>query len=310
MTKMEYGYFPGCSLSSTAKEYNLTVRALATSFGVKLTEIADWNCCGATPAATVSEEVSLALPWCNLASAEKMGLSKVLSPCPACHSHMCTSHEAAQDARLSSRLAELTEIPYAGKVELRHLLDFLTEEVGLDKIAESAKTPLVGLKAVCYYGCLTRLHGVDVDDVEMPVKMDRVVEACGGMSLPFSHATDCCGASLVLSKIDTVLRLSNEILDAAKLAGADCVVVVCPICQGNLDMRQKAIEKKYDRSYDLPIVYLSQVVMMSQGMGYEDLGFGKHFTSPRKLFDKAFLAPEPSVKKKKKKKKDRRQHIF
>ncbi len=307
MTKMEYGYFPGCSLSSSAKEYNQTVVALAESFGVQLAEIADWNCCGATPAAAVSEEVSLALPWCNLASAEQMGLAKVLSPCPACHSHMCTSHEAAQDARLSARLAELTEAGYRGSVELRHLLDFLTEEIGLDRIEKSARKPVAGLKAACYYGCLTRLHGVDVDDRELPVKMDRVVEACGGMALPFSHATDCCGASLVLSKTDTVLRLSNAILKAAKLAGANCVVVVCPICQGNLDMRQRAVEKRYDVSYDLPIIYLSQVVMMSQGMGYKELGFGKHFTSPRKMLDAAFTAPEPTRKKKKKK---ARTHIY
>lgn len=302
---MEYGYFPGCSLGSTAKEYDATVRALAASFGVELKEIEDWNCCGATPAAAVSEEVSLALPWCNLAQAEQMGLSAVLSPCPACHSHMCSSHEAASESTLANRMRELTEADYSGKIQLRHLLDFLVDEVGLDKLAEKVTKPLAGLKAVCYYGCLTRLHGVDVDDVELPTKMEQIVEALGGTALPFSRATDCCGASLVLSKTDTVLRLSNDILNGAKLAGANCVVVVCPVCQGNLDMRQKAIEKKYQTSYDLPIVYLSQLVMMSQGWGYKQLGFKKHFVNPQALFQAAFTAPEKPAKKKKKKKGER-----
>ncbi len=299
---MEYGYFPGCSLGSTAKEYDATVRGLAESFGIQLKEIEDWNCCGATPAAAVSEEISLALPWCNLAQAEQMGLSAVLSPCPACHSHMCTSHEAADQAALAARMQELTEAEYAGKIQLRHLLDFVTEEIGLDKLAEKVAKPLAGLKAVCYYGCLTRLHGVAVDDVEQPTKMEQIIEALGGTALPFSRKTDCCGASLVLSKTDTVLRLSNDILAGAKAAGANCVVVVCPVCQGNLDMRQKAIEKKAEADYDLPIVYLSQLIMMALGWDYKQLGFKKHFVKPEALFQDVFTAPEKPAKKKKKKK--------
>lgn len=299
---MEYGYFPGCSLGSTAEEYDRTVRALAESFGVELREIEDWNCCGATPAAAVSEEMSLALPWCNLASAEKMGLDAVLSPCPACHSHMCSSHQVADQEAVARRMQELTELPYSGQIKLRHLLDFLTDVIGTSKIQSAASKPVAGLQAVCYYGCLTRLHGVDVDDVERPDKMERVIEACGGTALPFSHATDCCGASLVLSKTDTVLRATNAILGAAKQAGANCVVVVCPICQGNLDMRQKAVEKKYGVSYELPILYLSQVIMMAQGWDYKQLGFKKHFVRPDRLWQLAFTAPEKKKKKKKKKK--------
>jgi heterodisulfide reductase subunit B2 len=303
---MDYGFFPGCSLSSTAKEYKQTVEMLAENFDITLREIEDWNCCGATPAAAVSEEVSLALPWCNLAAAEKMGLDRVLSPCPACHSHMCTSHEAAEDETLTARLDQLTEANYSGKVKLRHLLDFLTEDVGLEQIEAKAKKPLLGVRAVCYYGCLTRLHGVDVDDRELPTKMEQILQAAGAETLDFSHATDCCGASLVLSKTDSVLRLSNNILQAAQKTGANCVVVVCPICQGNLDMRQKAIEKKYGVSYQLPIVYLSQLLVLSQGADYKQAGLNKHFVSPEALYQTAFTAPADDGKKKKRKKKKER----
>ncbi len=305
---MEYGYFPGCSLTSTAKEYDSTVRAMVKNFGVELKEIEDWNCCGATPAGAVSQEASLALPWRNLALAQQQEIKQVLSPCPACHSHMCSSDQVAQDEQIAKRMASLTELSYSGEIELRHLLDFLTDVVGLDKIREKVTKPLSGIKAACYYGCLTRLHGANVDDVERPVKMQQVVEACGGTTVAFSHATDCCGASLVLSKTGTVLRLSNEILAAAKNAGANCVVVVCSVCQGNLDMRQKAIEKTYDTQYDLPIIYLSQLVMMSQGAEPKELGFSKHFVKPDSLWEKAFVADEAPKKKRKKKKRGRITH--
>ncbi len=305
---MEYGYFPGCSLTSTAKEYDETVRAMVKSFGVDLKEIQDWNCCGATPAGAVSEEASLALPWRNLALAEGQELTQVLSPCPACHSHMCSSHEVADDAQIAKRMEELTELSYSGKIELRHLLDFLIEEIGIEQIKEKVTKPLLGIKAACYYGCLTRLHGAKVDDRERPIKIQQVVEACGGTAVSFSHATDCCGASLVLSKTGTVLRLSNEILAAAKRAGANCVVVVCSVCQGNLDMRQKAIEKAYSVEYDLPVIYLSQLVLMSQGASPKELGFSKHFVKPDALWEKAFVADDTPKKKRKKKNRGRITH--
>ncbi|MBN2498209.1 MAG: CoB--CoM heterodisulfide reductase iron-sulfur subunit B family protein [Deltaproteobacteria bacterium] len=299
---MAYGYFPGCSLKSSAKEYDLTVRAMAERFGVQLEEIGNWNCCGSTPAYAVSGEISLALPWNNLAQAEAQGLDKVLSPCPACHSHMSESHAVASgDRRLAARLDELCETSYGGKLELFHLLDFLHQEIGLDAIRAKVTHPLAGMRAACYYGCLTRMHALHVDDVELPVKMEQVVEACGGQAVDYSHRTECCGGSLVLSKIDTALRLSNEILEAAGRAGANCAVVVCPVCHGNLDMRQKAIEKKYKKRHRLPVLYLSQVVLLSQGVGAKALGFKKHFVKPGALLETVYTPIEEPKKKKKKK---------
>ncbi len=281
---MDYGYFPGCSLKSTSKEYDHTVRALCKNFGIKLIEIDDWVCCGSSPVHAISEEISLALPLKNLSQAERQGLKSILSPCPSCHSHMLCSHaEMEKDGRHRERLQELAGEGYSGGLQLRHLVDFLYHEVGMDKIKQQATKPLKGIKTVSYYGCMTRFPGITMEDRELPTMIDEITQAIGAEPLRWSHTTECCGAGFALSKTDTVLRLVREILAAAKLAGADCILVVCPLCQSNLDMRQIELQKKYNDSFSLPVIYLSQLILMSQGCSYQELGFSKHFVDPRTL---------------------------
>jgi len=283
---MDYGYFPGCSLKSTATEYDSTVRQLCRSFGINLVEIDDWVCCGSSPVHAQSEEISLALPLKNLAQAERQGLKSVLSPCPSCHSHMLCSHaEAGAEGRNRQRLQELAGSSYAGSLQLRHLVDLLYNDVGIDTIKEKVIRPLTGIKAVAYYGCMTRFPGITFDDKEMPVMIDEIVQALGAEPLPWSHTTECCGASFSISKTETVLRLVREILEAARLAGANCIVVVCPLCQSNLDMRQVEIEQKKAERFNLPIIYLSQLILMSQAVPNRELGFSKHMVDPKTLLE-------------------------
>ena len=281
---MDYGYFPGCSLKSTAKEYDSTVRQLCRSFGINLIEIDDWVCCGSSPVHALSEEISLALPLKNLSQAEGQGLKNILSPCPSCHSHMLCSHaEMEKEGSHRERLQELAGSHYAGSLQLRHLVDFLYYDVGIDKIKEKVTRPLTGIKAVAYYGCMTRFPGITFDDREMPTMIDDIVQALGAEALPWSHTTECCGASFSISKTETVLRLVGEILEAARLVNAGCIIAVCPLCQSNLDMRQVEIQKKTGELFNLPVIYLSQLILMSQGSSRQELGFSKHLIDPTPL---------------------------
>ncbi len=281
---MDYGYFPGCSLKSTAKEYDDTVRQLCRSFGINLIEIDDWVCCGSSPVHALSEEISLALPLKNLSQAEGQGLKNILSPCPSCHSHMLCSHaEMEKEGSHRERLQELAGSHYAGSLQLKHLVDFLYYDVGIDKIKEKVTRPLTGIKAVAYYGCMTRFPGITFDDREMPTMIDDIVQALGAEALPWSHTTECCGASFSISKTETVLRLVGEILEAARLVNAGCIIAVCPLCQSNLDMRQVEIQKKTGEIFNLPVIYLSQLILMSQGSSRQELGFSRHLIDPTPL---------------------------
>jgi len=190
---------------------------------------------------------------------------------------------------LSDRLTKIVGRVYEGSVTSKHLIDFLFHDIGLERMQEYTKKPLAGLRVVSYYGCLTRLPGVDIDSAENPTMMDRILSALGAEPLAWSHKTECCGASLSITRTDIGLRLANELLDAARDVDADCMAVVCPLCQSNLDMRQPDVEKQYDCQYNLPIIYLSQLIGLTLGMGAQDLGFEKLVVDPIPLLRKKGL---------------------
>jgi len=281
---MQVGYYPGCSLESTAKEFDLSIRAILGEMDISLKEIPDWNCCGASPAHYLNEELAKALPYRNLVMAEAAGLERVVSPCPACYSHLRHVHEEVEkEPRLLERLQEMTGKGYHKSVQSKHLLDFIKEDIGFDRLKHSMKATLNKLKVVSYYGCLTRLPGVNLDDVENPVMMDEIVEVLGGEPLNWSHKTECCGASLSVTRTEIALRLVRAILEAAQERGADCIAVVCPLCQSNLDTRQNDINKAHGTNYHLPTLYLSQLIGLTQRLGYTSLGLDRLIITPKAL---------------------------
>lgn len=278
---MQVGYYPGCSLESSAKEFDLSIRAIFKEMGVSLQEIPDWNCCGASPGHSLNEELAIALPYWNLVKAEEAGLDKIVSPCPACYSHLKHIHEeVVKDSHLADRLQTIVGKGYGGKTESKHLLDFIKEDIGLERLKSSMKTSLKGLKVVSYYGCLTRLPEVNLDDVENPVLMDEIIDALGGEPLDWSHKTECCGASLSITRTEIALRLVHAILESAQEKGAECIAVVCPLCQSNLDTRQWDINKRYGTQFNMPVLYLSQLIGLTQKLGFAQLGLDRSIISP------------------------------
>lgn len=281
---MQIGYYPGCSLESSSKEFDLSIRAFLQEMEISLKEIPDWNCCGASPAHYLNEELAKALPYRNLVKAEEAGLDRVVSPCPACYSNLKHVHEEVlKEPHLSDRLETIVGKRYGGGIASKHLLDFIKEDIGFDRLKSSIKTPLSRLKVVSYYGCLTRLPGAHFDDLENPILMDELVSTIGGEALEWSHKTECCGASLSVSRTEIALRLVNSILEAAKERGADCIAVVCPLCQSNLDTRQGDIHKKYGTTYEIPILYLSQLIGLAQKLDYSQLGLDRLVITPKNL---------------------------
>lgn len=164
-------------------------------------------------------------------------------------------------------------------------MDFIKEDIGLEQLKSSLKRSLKGLRVAGYYGCLTRLPGASSDDVENPVILDEIVRVLGGKPLDWSHKTECCGASLSLTQI--TLRLVRSILEAAKEKGAECIAVVCPLCQSNLDTRQSVVYKN-----KMPIFYITQLIGLTQGLSYTKLGLDGMIVSPRDLLRKKRNRPK------------------
>ncbi len=274
---MKYGYFPGCSADSTARDMHTSTVAVAQALGIELIEPKGWTCCGATAGHQTDRFLSVALPAASLAKVKDDGLDMVVS-CAACYNRMkVANHEIQQSDEMRRAVADALGRDYDGSVRVRHFLEVLLEDLGIDKVAALAKHSLGGLKVACYYGCLlVRPNEVTkFDDPENPTSLDRLVNALGGEGLEWPHKVECCGGGLSMSRTDVVVSLTDAILEMAKASGAQCVTVGCPMCQINLDMRQLDIRKQMGKSHDMPIVYITQLLGLCLGVPAQQLGLEK-----------------------------------
>ena len=282
---LTYAYYPGCSLHASAGEYDLSTRELFKALEIGLTEVPDWFCCGATPAHNVDELLSLSLCAKNLELAEAVEGDLAVA-CASCFSRLkFTQHTLAENATKRTQVEKALDAPLKLDGNVKHLLDILARDLGLERLAAAVKKPLSGLKVACYYGCLLTRHTdvPNLDCVEAPTIMEQVIEAVGAETVAWTHRLECCGANFTLSRPGVVIQLTNAILEAAKAAGADCIMVGCPLCHGNLDIRQKEIEGVYSTSYNLPVFYLTQLVGVAVGLESAKLGLEAMIVNPLPL---------------------------
>lgn len=286
---MKYAYYPGCSLGSTAKEYDLSLRAVCERLDVDLVQPRRWICCGASAAHAVSRILALALPLRNLALVRDRGFDEVIVPCAACFSRFRTAqYECSRDEALALKARRAAGIVDNLNVKVTHPLELFAREAYSRPIQREVKKDLSALSVVCYYGCLlTRPAKVMQFDIcEYPMSMDNILRGMGVHTLDWSYKTDCCGASLAISQTDVVLRLVREILENAVAVGAQAVAVACPMCHANLDMRQAQINERFGTRFDLPIFFFTQLMGLAMGIAPKELGLEKHLVDPMKLLEK------------------------
>jgi len=294
-------YYPGCSSHGTSLEYDHTMRITLKSLDVAVQDMTDWNCCGATSAHVMTENLALALPLRNLIMAEKVSNDPMVISCAACYSRMkATKIEMDSKPDLRKKInTTVEEGTYMGTVDVKSLLQYCYEDVGIDEIKLRVKKPLWGLKVACYYGCLlTRpKHIANFDSAEYPMSMDHIVEALGAKAVDFDYKTECCGASFSISNTELVVELTGKILEVAKEAGADIIAVACPMCQSNLDMRQFQIEKSRGEKFDIPVVYITQLMALAFGHPVSELKLSRHIVPAEPMLGKILNEPPQEEKK-------------
>jgi heterodisulfide reductase subunit B2 len=279
---LNYSYYPGCSLHASAKEYDESTRGLFKALKIGLEEVPNWLCCGATPAHNVDELLSLSLCAKNLQLATSVQGDLAVA-CAACFSRLKTmQHTIANNAEKRKQVEYAIDGAIPEEKKVKHLLDILARDFGLKRLEAAVHKPLSGLKVACYYGCLlTRPPEVpDLDCIEAPTIMERVIEATGAETVKWSHRLECCGANFTLSRPGVVIKLSGDILASAKLAGADCLMVACPLCHGNLDIRQKEIETATGVHFGMPVFYMTQLLALAVGVSPGKLGFDSMIVNP------------------------------
>jgi len=246
----EYTYYPGCSLHGTAHEYEDSVQEVARLLNIRLTEIPDWNCCGASSAHMTDHGLAVDLAARNLRIAEKTG-KDLLIPCAACFHRLKAAEKALG--------AEGGQTP---KIGILHLSDWLRRPESLRKIRDAVKTPLKGLRLVPYYGCLITRPPSITDSVEHedPKSMDLLIQILGGEAKRWSHKTECCGGSLALGRADITNALVSRLVKAADRAGAQGILTMCPMCQANLESNQLELKQQDSGHPVLPIFFATELI--------------------------------------------------
>jgi len=272
---MRYTYYPGCSLHATGIGYDKSMRAIFTKLGSELVELDDWNCCGATAYMSVQKTVAFAVTARNLALAEKTG-DDVVAPCSACYYALKhTSEGLAENPELRAQVDASLEaggLRAEFSVAVRHPLEVLLTDVGVDRLVAAQTHSLAEFRPACYYGCqIVRPFGAVAEDPELPMSMERLFTALGARPINYPPKVTCCGGMLVATFPEVANRLSKDLVDWAIEGEANCIVTVCPLCQSNLDMINVNGDHK-GTSHQIPVLYFTQLIGLAIGCSPEEVG--------------------------------------
>jgi heterodisulfide reductase subunit B len=276
---MKYLYYPGCSLKSSGKLYEDSLLAVFKTLGVEVQELEDWNCCGATNYMSINEDHAIAITARNLALAEMQGGGELIAPCAACYMGLLkTQNYLATDPVLKEKVCE--KLSAVGlncdiKVKVRHPLDVLVNEVGLDAIRKAVKNPLGSVKAACYYGCQLVRPFASFDDAHDPQTMDKIARALGAEPVDWPIKTRCCSGSMTSTMTHIGLSMNFELLKEAKLRGANVMLTACPLCQFNLECFQGKISRQFHEEVKMPVMYFTQLMGLAFGIPAKELGLNK-----------------------------------
>ena len=276
---MEYTYYPGCSLEASAKNYDESVRFVFKSLGQELKDLEDWNCCGATYYMSTKETISLVISARNLALAEKHGRD-IVAPCSSCYTILYkTNHILKNNPLMKAKVDQALKkdkLRYNLTVKVRHPLEVLVNDIGIEAIASKARCRLDGVKIAHYYGCQIVRPDRGLDNKENPKMMDNLFAALGAQNVYFPMKVRCCGGMLMTTYSDVALELNKNILECAHENGADLVLTTCPLCQINLEGYQGKIKKKFKTDFNLPVMFFTQALGLALGGTPKELGLERN----------------------------------
>jgi heterodisulfide reductase subunit B len=283
-------YYPGCTLKTNARNFEVSTLATAEALGIELVEPDRWNCCGTVHALAKDDVMHHLAPVRNLIRVEELSNQgaidsrQVVTLCAMCYNTLKRSNQVFnQDSDKRKKIRDIMtkeDIQYSGNVEVIHYLEAL-RSLGWDKVAAKAVKPLKGLKVAPYYGCLLlRPRGIGIDDADHPTIMEDLLKALGAEPVEFAYNQKCCGSYHTVQMKEAVADLSHRILMQAEAAGADVLATACPLCEYNLGPRQDQIKKQYPSFNSIPVVYFTQLMALAFGLGDEATAFEANRPNP------------------------------
>ncbi|HID25710.1 MAG TPA: heterodisulfide reductase, subunit B [Thermoplasmata archaeon] len=287
---MKILYYPGCTLKTSAKNLEKTAYVITEALGHELVEMQDWNCCGVVASLTTDDLMHHLAPLRNLIHVEDKGEDKVVVLCDMCYNTLKQTNlrvkENPDDLETLNAFMD-RENDYKGTVRVYHFLEFLRDEIGFDVIKKMVKKPLKDLKIMPYYGCmLLRPREVAVDDAEEPTILSDLLSALGAEVVDNPFKIECCGSYHTIEEKQLVSKRAYRITNYAVERGSDAIMLSCPLCRFNLDVRGKEAEKMFKGYKQLPVFYYTQLICVALGFDPTVYGFDQHMVDPTLLLKK------------------------
>lgn len=283
----KYLIFLGCAIPYRVSSYEISSRKVLDRLGVELVEMPEFNCCG-LPLDPVSHETMLIMAAKNLALAEQQGFN-ILTLCPGCAGTLkkvnkILKADKALKEEINSHLREVN-LEFEGTIKVKHLLQLLKEDVGIEKIKDSVVKPLTNLKVAEHNGChiLRPKEYIGFDDPEDPQTLKMLIEATGATCLDYIDETECCGAPSVGVSDKVALALAKDKLSHVKQVDAQALITICPFCHIMYDTNELRIEKLFNETYGIPILHYPQLLGLAMGITPEELAFSDLRVSPSNI---------------------------
>lgn len=294
---MKLGYYPGCTLKTKARNLEQSAVEAMSLLGYELEELDRWNCCGAVYSLADDDLVHLLAPVRDLIRAKDAGYDKVIVLCSMCYNTLVRANNLMREDEVKRKTLNdfmEEESDYACEVEVVHLLSFLRDEIGWDKVREAVKQPLDDIRLAPYYGCtLTRPRDVSIDGNVNPQIFREFVEALGATYVEWDGAEVCCGSYQVLSNPDAARETVTNIIGSAHDNSADAMILSCPLCDYNLGKRQEDLMIG-EATDQLPVFYFTQLFALALGLPPKSCRFELNPEVSRRWIEEKGLVAVPA----------------
>ncbi len=276
---MKYVFFQGCTTPQKENAYELSMRKVASKLDIELVALEEQNCCGffVEPVDHLNATIMAAR---DLALFDASGLNAV-TPCPACYGQLNrVKKELLADKKLYDQVNCILKginRKFTGTSEIKHFMNVLIDEVGMEKIKASIVKPLNNLRVAPHYGChiLKPSYEVNTDNPEDPQLLDSLIAVTGAKVVDYGEKKLCCGQSAGGVDEELSLNLGKAKLKSIKKAGADAMVTVCPACHMQFDL----VAGAKLRDLAIPVLHYTQLLGLAQGLSPNELGLSENRVS-------------------------------
>ncbi len=290
---IKYSLFLGCTIPARGRNYELSARKVASRLGIELVDIKDFVCCG-FPLKNADLEKAELLSAYNISLSGNEGLP-LCTLCSSCTSALTeTAHHLSTDGEAIKRINEGLKrlgLSYKKDVKIRHFVRVLFEKVGEARIKEQIVKELKGLRVAVHYGCHylkpSEIYN-EFDNPEDPKSIDALVRITGAEVIDYSTKKMCCGGPILPVDEEKALSMAKQKLDDVSKQGADIICLVCPFCSVMYDSNQKGIESKFETSYNIPVLYLTQLLGIAMGFERKELGLNMNVVKTKKLLSRFY----------------------